>query len=197
LDLKDTITLIVLLGVLVGGYGWHRRRLIAAGRNWKKLARRFGGTLQHDGDGWIKEPNYVMTCEVSGVTLTLGYVVTSTGRSTSYSTHVTTPCNTDLEFAIYRESVFQKIGKQVGFQDVQVGDAEYDRTFMVKAASPAGIRKRCVRSFRKQHLENPNMQISAESGTLRIVRRDLVSDFDESLRLLEFAAVAAATFDSA
>ena len=117
-------------------------------------------------------------------------------RFSSYSTHVTAPCDGDLAFEIYRESVFQKISKRMGFQDVRVGDAEYDRTFMVKARKPDVIRKRCVRSFRKRHLENPNVHISAESGTLRIVRGDLVSDFDESLHLLEFAAVAAETFAS-
>jgi len=196
-ELKDAMFLIVLVGVLVGGYAWHRRRLFAVGRNWKKLARRFGGKLEHDGEGWIKQPNYVMTCEVSGVALTLGYVVTSTGRSTSYSTRVTTPCDADLEFQIYQEGVFQKIAKTVGLQDVDVGDAEYDRTFLIKAKDPNLFRKLCARPFRERHLANPNLRVWAEAGTLGIVCRDLVSEFDESLRLLEFAALAAETFASA
>ncbi len=80
LDLEDYLILIVLPGVLIGGYAWHRRRLIRAGRNWKKRARRYGGDLKHDAAGWIVEPDFVMTCEVSWMEPSLSYFVTSTGQ---------------------------------------------------------------------------------------------------------------------
>ena len=184
MDAKDIAILVVLVGVMIGGYAWHRRRLIAAGRSWKKLAERFDGTFKHDGEGWIKEPHYVMTCEIDGLALTLDYRVTSTGKHTSYWTRVTTPCDPTLEFSIYTESVFQKLGKQLGFQDVQVGDTEYDRTFMIKAADPQAFLARCTRAFRKDHLRMPQVQVGADAGRLGLVHKGLVSEFDDPLQCL-------------
>jgi hypothetical protein len=194
MEIKDVLILIALLGVMVGGYAWHRRRLFGAGRSWKKLAERFGGTFTHDGEGWIKDPNYVMACEIAGIPLTLTYTVTSTGRSTSYYTRVTTPCDTELAFSVYQESVFQKISKQMGFQDVRVGDTEYDRTFMIKAADPESFRARDTPTQRKEHLRMPAVHVMAEDGRLGVVHGGLVSAYDQALALLELAAVVGQAF---
>jgi hypothetical protein len=46
----------------------------------------------------------------------------------------------DLSFKFYKEGLFSKIGKTFGMQDVPVGDADFDKTFVVKCSDPDFIR---------------------------------------------------------
>ena len=192
MDTADILFLILLIGVLVGGYAWHRRRLLTAGRNWKKIARRYGGTFKSDGGGWIVEPNYVVTCEVDGVEVTLDYDVTSTGSSTSYRTRVTTACPVDVQFDIYREGMLEKVDKALGRQDVRIGDDEYDRVFMIKSDDAKRVREVCNVTVRARHLESPGVRIQAADGVLKLIQSGVVFEMKSSVRMLEFAALVSA-----
>lgn len=45
-----------------------------------------------------------------------------------------------LSFQFHKEGLFSKIGKTFGMQDVSVGDAQFDKTFIVKSNDPEFIR---------------------------------------------------------
>jgi hypothetical protein len=55
----------------------------------------------------------------------------------------------EFRFKIYRRSVFSDIGKFFGMQDVEVGDAAFDRDFIVKTTSEAQV---------KELLSNPRLR---------------------------------------
>jgi len=191
LSQKDYLFLVVALLVVAGAYTWNRRRLLATGRTWKKLAERLKGKFRHKNGGWILEPYYEVECTLSEVPLRLSYFIRSSGKRRTYWTRVTTACDPDLEFEIYQEGLFQKIGKGLGFQDVQLEDAAYDAAFIIKSNVPGDMQRLCNEEFRRLHLQQEKTAVSAEDGLIRVTRRGLVDDFDESLQLVELAAVAA------
>jgi len=194
METKDILILIVMLAVLVGGYGWHRRRLVVLGHNWRELAAKLGGRFESNGEGWIREPNHTLICELSGVELELITRVTETGSSTTYWTYARTKCDPLMEFNIYREDVFGTISKGLGFQDIEVDDPEYDRTFIIKSNDSAELLRNITREFRMAHLDLQQANVGAEKGSLEVVQKGLIGDPDEALKMLELAALAARTF---
>jgi len=195
METKDILMGIVLLVALVGGWGWHRNRVVQAGRNWKPLAERLGGRFESDGAGWIKNPRHRLVCTISGVELTLDAYVTTTGDKSTSWTRARVVCDPDLRFNIHREDVFQKLGKGLGLRDVEVGDGEYDRTFAVKAEDAERLRAACTREFMDAHLARPDVSVSAKDGSLRVVRHGIAVDAESATDLLEFAAVVGKTFN--
>jgi hypothetical protein len=191
MELKDWFILAGFLVVLGGGYYWHRRRLFRAGQSWKKLGRRLGGRFESQGEGWIQEPFYKLHCSYQDQEITLDYYTTSTGnRSTSYWTRVAVDCPEDLEFKIYREGIMEKIGKQVGFQDIHIGHDAYDSMFIIKGRDETELKEILSPELRKRHLDLPRAELSAGEGRITAVLPGLVSEERECLALMELGALA-------
>src|SRR5262249_21017110 len=45
-----------------------------------------------------------------------------------------------FRFTIYRKAVFSDIGKMLGMQDIEVGDADFDRDFIIKGTDESRVR---------------------------------------------------------
>ena len=85
-----------------------------------------------NGDFWQGSKVQV---SVGAWTITLDtYTVSMGGHSHITYTRIRAPyLNPEgFRFTIYRESLFSGLGKLFGMQDIEVGDPEFDRAFIVK-----------------------------------------------------------------
>lgn len=122
------ILFIVGVIVLAVGISYYRRQ--ARQRAWSELAVRTGLTCE---PGSFFRPPYV-TGVYRGHQLTLDTFTRGSGKSSTTYTRIVLFVNnqSNLYLALYEESIFSKIGKFFGAQDIQVGDEEIDRRFIIK-----------------------------------------------------------------
>jgi hypothetical protein len=75
-------------------------------------------------------------------TVTLDTYVVSTGHSTTVYTRMRAPYvnPSEFRFTIYRKGIFSDIGKMLGMQDIEVGDGDFDRDFIIKATDEHRVR---------------------------------------------------------
>jgi len=75
-------------------------------------------------------------------TITLDTHTVSTGKSSTTYTRLRAPyVNSDgFRFTIYRKGLFSELGKLLGMQDIQVGQPQLDRDFIIKSNNVTKIR---------------------------------------------------------
>ena len=75
--------------------------------------------------------------------VTLDKYVVSTGKVTIVYTRMRAPyVNPDgFRFSVYRHGVFSDLGKLFGMQDVEVGQPEFDRDFIIKGNDEGKLRQ--------------------------------------------------------
>jgi hypothetical protein len=75
--------------------------------------------------------------------ITLDSYAVSTGHSHITYTRMRAPyVNTDgFRFTAYRKSFFSELGKLLGMQDIEVGDAEFDEAFIIKGSDEYKVRE--------------------------------------------------------
>ena len=108
---------------------------------WSDLAARTGLTFE---PGGFFGPVPRVTGAYRGHPLTLDTFTRGSGKNRTTYTRIVLFVNNaaNVYLALYQESVFSKIGKFFGMQDIQIGDEEIDRRFIIKskpesfAASP-------------------------------------------------------------
>ena len=76
-------------------------------------------------------------------TVTLDKYVVSTGKVTVVYTRLRAPyVNPDgFRFRVYRHGIFSDLGKLFGMQDVEVGQPEFDRDFIIKGNDEGKLRQ--------------------------------------------------------
>ncbi len=82
------------------------------------------------------------------------YTVSSGQSSTTYTTVRTTIANPrELTFRFGKENLFTKIGKSLGMQDIDTGDAHFDDLFRVKCNDEAFIRQALLEQVKDRFLD--------------------------------------------
>jgi hypothetical protein len=145
-----------------------RVRHQAQKRAWQKLAAQTGLTCESSGLWGLQ---LCVTGTYRGRSLTLDTFTRGGGADsapTSY-TRIVIFVNNQSHFylALYEESVFSKIGKLFGAQDIQIGDEEIDRRFMIKGQPESVIVSLIATSGLRQKL------LEARSLNLEMDGREL------------------------
>lgn len=98
---------------------------------WQQLCTEIGAEFVKGG---FWKGNKVQA-RVAEWTVTLDAYTVSTGHSHVTYTRIRAPyINMDgFRFTVYRKSLFSNLGKLLGMQDIETGDAEFDRDFIVKS----------------------------------------------------------------
>ena len=75
--------------------------------------------------------------------VTLDTYTVSTGKTTVTYTRMRAPyANADgFRFKIYRRGVFSDLGKLLGMQDVEIGEPEFDRDYIIKGTDEGRLRQ--------------------------------------------------------
>lgn len=76
-------------------------------------------------------------------TITLDTYTVSTGKSSSTYTRMRAPyVNVDgFRFKIYRSGIFTELGEFLGFHDIEIGDAAFDKSFVIKSSNKNKVRE--------------------------------------------------------
>jgi hypothetical protein len=155
----EVLIFIAVFVVIIGFSFWMKHRQRA---NWQTVAHELG--LQFIEGGLFTNPS--MQGTYRGADLSVRIVTSGTGKNKRVYTVVEVPLSglVPVDLEVYREGFFQKVGKVIGGEDIQVGDADLDDTFIIK-----GTERDKVRDL----LTSPNVKsrlLSAQSkcSTFRI-----------------------------
>lgn len=153
-------------------------RYQARQRAWSELAARTGLTLEPAGFLGLR---LCVTGDYRGHTLTLDTFTRSSGKnSTTYTRIVLSVNNTaSLRLALYEENILSPLGKALGVQDIQVGDAELDRRFMIKG-QPEDVIVSLLTfgGLRDKLLQARSLNLKVEGQELHFEKRGVESDVD-------------------
>jgi hypothetical protein len=106
-------------------------------RSWSNLAMigdQFGITVERPEIGLFRRPLPFMTGSYKNYRLSLHTEIRGSGKHRQAYTilNISVPAAyADLE--VYREGFFSKIGKAFGMQDIQTGNADFDKRFMLRS----------------------------------------------------------------
>jgi hypothetical protein len=105
---------------------------------WSQLAAQVGGQF-HDGGFFGRDR---VTAHVGQWALTLDTYTVSHGKQHTTYTRMRAPYVNadDLRFVIYNTGIFSDMGVALGMQDIQVGDPEFDKAFVIKGQPEDKIR---------------------------------------------------------
>ena len=106
---------------------------------WSLLAQQIGGEFTPQ--EWWKTRNRV-DAKVGQWIVTLDTFAVSTGKSTVVFTRLRAPyVNRDgFRFTITRANIFSPIAKKLGFQDVEIGDKDFDKAFVIKSNDESRVK---------------------------------------------------------
>lgn len=105
---------------------------------WKQLAAELGGSYQHS--FWRGSQVHA---EANGWTVLLDIRLVPIGKVVIPFTRARARFTTldHLRFRLYRETLLSELGKLLGMQDILIGDAQFDDTFIVKSNDPSRIKE--------------------------------------------------------
>lgn len=137
-------------------------------------------------------------------TITLDTYTVSNGKSSSTYTRMRAPyVNVDnFRFSIYRSGIFTEIGEFLGFHDIEIGDTNFDKSFVIKAPNENKVRelltepklKELVNCQPRFHLEVKDDEgwfgVSFPEGVdeLYFVVPGVIKDIDQLKELFEIFA---------
>lgn len=105
---------------------------------WRSLSAEIGGQFVEGG--------FARGAQVRAThgewTVTLDTFVVSSGKAAAIYTRMRAPYvnPTGFRFTVYRKGFFSDIGKRLGMQDIEIGDASFDRDFIIKGDDEAKVR---------------------------------------------------------
>lgn len=176
--------LMVAVGVGILGFKFWQRS--AARASWASVAERLG--LAFD-----SSPS--LTGSYRGRRVEVSTVYRGSGKSRHICTQVETTLAPylNLGLKIYRQGLLQELGKLVGTQDIETGDAAFDAQFMIKGDDPDKVLRlldadtRSALAAYDQHfrLNLDDMHISFEERGLITDERRLESVIREQARVCE------------
>jgi hypothetical protein len=104
---------------------------------WSQLAREIDAEFV-EGSFW---KGSLVRAQYKQWTLTLDTFTVSTGKNSTTYTRMRAPyVNPDgFQFTIYRTGFFTGLGKMLGMQDIEIGDAAFDRDFVCKGNQPEQV----------------------------------------------------------
>jgi hypothetical protein len=160
---------------LVVGIAYFSRQ--ARLRAWGELASRLGLTLEPG--SFFVSPR--VTGTYRGRPLTLHTFTRGSGRHrhTYTRVHIGLENPAGIRFAVYQEGVFSAIGKLFGMQDVQIGDEELDRRFVIKS-QPESFAASLVTSIslRGKLLQARSVNIEVEGGEVTHTQHGVLMDVE-------------------
>ncbi len=190
------IVVVVTAVVLLVQYLQRRGQL----RAWQEAAAQAG--LACEGGGLLRYPTVKGIYRGRELEMYVHQHTTGAGknRRTSTSTRIamTVDNPAGLRLDLSEEKILGRIGKQLGMQDIQVGDAEIDRRFMIKGDMEDEIgRIFASETLRQKLLALPSLNLELDGTTLRYEKPGAEKKAERLTGLFELMAELAAAIDRA
>lgn len=168
------LVLAVLAVIVVIAY----LRYQARRRAWSELAARTGLTLEPAGFLGLSQR---VTGAYRGRALTLDTFTRGSGKNSTAYTRIVAPVNNaaSLRLALYEQGLLSEIGKLLGAQDIQTGDPELDRRFIVKGQpEDVVVRLLTLGGLDVKLLQARSLNLRLDGDQLRWEKRHVESDVD-------------------
>jgi hypothetical protein len=182
--------LLVVFGVIA----YLRRQ--ARQQAWSELAARTGLTFEPGGIF----SRTVVTGNYRGRPLTLDTFTRHSGKNSTTYTRIQLGVNNPsaLSLAIYDENVLSKVGKALGVQDIQTGDDELDRRFIIKGQPEPVIASLFTSiSLRQKLLEAHSVHVEVKGQQVYWQQRGAESNADYLQSLFDLLSDLAEAVDRA
>jgi len=175
---------VCMIGMIGGAAGLAYFRLQARRRAWDALASSMGLTLEPG--SFFTSPRVTGTYRRHMLTLDTFSRGSSKSRTTYTRIVVFVDNRANLYLALYEEGVFSKIGKFFGQEDVQIGEEEIDRRFIIKSR-PETFAARLVTSInlRSKLLQARSINVEVDGRELYYEQRGTETDADYLRFLLD------------
>jgi len=169
-------------------------------RAWQEAAAQAG--LGCEGGGLLRYPAINGIYRGRELELYVHQHTTGTGKNRRTSTSTRMAMSVDnpagLRLEVYGENVLGKLGKRLGAQDIQVGDAEIDRRFMIKGEpAEAAARVFMSEALRQKLLALPSLHLELEGATLRYEKPGVEGNAERLVALFDLMAELAAAVERA
>lgn len=161
--------LVGLVGVVgVFAFSYYRRK--RAGQAWSNFA--YAHDLEYSPGGWLSRSG--LAGEYRGEAVQVRTEKRGTGRNkktyTVYSVEL--PSTVPMDLVLYDESLFSKLGKFFGGQDIEVGRPELDDAFIIRGGGVAEIRE----FLDRDSVAGALLEVYAVSSDLELEHRTLSID---------------------
>jgi hypothetical protein len=169
--------LIMALFIVLAVLG-QRKRVHA----WEEFAVQLG--LSFEPGGFLRQPAISGSYRSHAVRLDT-FTRGSGQHSTTYTRIVLSLANpSGMQMELGGENVFSKIGKALGGQDIETGDAELDGRYVIKGQPESAVLRVLMQiNLRQRLIEARWLHVKLNGDTLRYERRGIESN-PETLKLL-------------
>jgi hypothetical protein len=115
------------------------------------------------------------------------YSVPSGDSSTTYTRMRAPFKNTDgFQFLIFRTGLISKIDKALGSQDIEIGDAEFDRRFTIQGNNESKVRSLFSnQSIRQMVQEQRSIRLGVKKDELVFETQGVIKDIERLKSLIE------------
>jgi hypothetical protein len=184
---------VAIFVVIIGISWWSKHR---QSTNWKTVAHEFG--LQFIEGGIFSNPSMYGTYR--GAQVNVETEVSGSGKNKSVYTVVEVALSglVPINMEVYREGFFQKMGKAIGGDDIQVGDADLDKAFIIKGADEDKIRKLVTNPKVKARLLSAQSKYSTfriDMGNVRVRESGRTSNMEKLRGYIRTVIAAANTIE--
>jgi hypothetical protein len=161
--------LLVLLGSVGAGvlaYRHNRRRMEKTRRAWEEAARTLGARFDPIGGPWYRRTPAQIQAELDGTRVLVDHFTVSTGKtSTTYTRARGYGAEPGaLRISVVPERGLAALGKTLGAQDIELGDAAFDEHFVVKSSDEPFARAWLAGEFVAYARGAPRYSFSVKEG---------------------------------
>lgn len=156
---------------------------------YRQLARQYGGQF-HEG-GWFDRPSVTFQRPSTWVRVD---IYSTGGKNPTYYTqvHLAWP-ETHFRCEVYPEGIFNRIGKLLGMQDLEIGSPEFDRLYIIKGSSSRVLAEvltaevQAVIHQLRTLRGNNNVYVSFRGGELLVKKLGRITDLPTLDRLVRLS----------
>ena len=140
MDDSGLVVLLMILptvGIFLFVFWFIKRSFVKTEQQWELLAKRLSAQLHMPESRWAWILGKYPTIEgnVGGFPFTCYMFVRGSGKHqqtyTAFAFETKAPSSKTL--SLYKEGFFSKIGKAFGGQDIQIGDEDFDKSYIIKS----------------------------------------------------------------
>lgn len=172
--------IIIFVVLFVIAVAWSASRLQDLHTTYSRVARSFEGTAAPG--GWLSTPS--LRFQHRGAPVLLDIASGGSDDPDYTQLHIAWPDST-FRCTVYPERFFSQVGKFLGMQDIEIGDPDFDRAYIITGNDlkkvrdflNARVREKIdqLRDLRK----NDDIYVAVTGSSLLIKKRDRIDGYDE------------------
>lgn len=151
--MAELVIVVVFIAVFVLAIRAERKRQERVAATWAAVAERLGGDfIPGEQRFWGPGSPASITATIDAIDVEVDTFTRGSGKNKRTYTRVRAAATAPKEVSmkVYGEHAFSGLARAVGFQDVEIGDAEFDDAFMIKASDEVFAKEWLNRTVRKR-----------------------------------------------